>query len=292
MPKASAVERLLHPLKLDQFLGEYFQRRALLIPGRRGKFDFLFAEADFARNLGQATQIRAVFPGLRQARVAPVDIPHMYEAGATICITGMERAHPKLARFAERVRSELNYTGHISFRAYLSPPGSGFDLHFDARITTTLQISGTKRWWYSDVPAVPFPTHNSGREAPGQGEYSWPRRGRLRSVELSPGDLLCLPAGAWHEAKGTDMSLALNMAFDHNGAGAFDSIVEMVRTRLAEDPMWREPLPPIPVNGRGITTPALDALRTRIDLLAAQLVALRDDDVELARAWRSLVRRR
>src|SRR5215207_4430233 len=152
MPKTRALERILNPFTLDEFVGKYFQRRALLVPGRRDKFAFLFSQDDFARNLDQVTHIRAVFPQLRQAAVAPADIEHMYEAGATICVTGMEKAHAKLAKFAERVRSELNYAGNVSFRAYLSPPGSGFDLHFDARIATTLQISGKKRWWYSAKP--------------------------------------------------------------------------------------------------------------------------------------------
>ena len=291
MSKASALRRILHPLTPDEFSERYFQQRALRIRGRPDKFAFLFRQDDFARNLDRATHIRAVFPQLRQAAIGPLDVAHMYEAGATICVTGIDKAHPKLARFAERVRSELNYSGHVSFRAYLSPPGSGFDLHFDARVATTLQIAGTKRWWFSDEPAVPFPTHNSGQEPSGRRPYQWPRLETLRSVVMRPGDLLCLPAGAWHCAKGTSMSLALNMAFDHHGAGAFDSITRMLHERLGDDPAWREPLPAVPANGRRLPEPVLATLRSRIDALQAELSALRDDEAQLARAWRALVRR-
>jgi len=290
MPKASALSRILHPFPGDKFVHDHFQRRALFIRGRKDKFAFLFRRDDFARNLDQVTQIRAVFPELRQARIAPRDVEHMYEAGATICVTGMEKAHPKLARFAEKVRTELNYAGKVSFRAYLSPPGSGFDLHFDARITTSLQIAGSKRWWYAELPAVPFPAHNSGREPGRRNGYRWPEFSELRSIVLSPGDLICLPAGTWHAAEGTSMSLALNMAFDHNGAGALDSLVHILRARLAAAPEWREPLPVAAGQGRSAPAHVMTALRNQIDLLQRELSALRANDAQLTRAWRQLVR--
>jgi ribosomal protein L16 Arg81 hydroxylase len=293
MPTANALQRILHPLSVEQFVERYFQRRSFKLSGARRKFDFLLSQDEFLQGLARATRIRAVFPRLRQATISPADVEHMYEAGATICVTGMEQAHPKLHAVAEQVRTVLNYAGTVSFRAYLSPPGSGFDLHFDARVATTLQIVGTKRWWYSDEPAVPFPTHNSGREPKGQRQYERPRIETLKSVVMHPGDLLCLPAGAWHCAKGEGekFSLALNMAFEHNGAGAFDSIARMLHARLGDDPAWREPLPAVPANGRRLPAPVLETLRSRIDALQAELSALRDNDAELARAWRALVRR-
>jgi ribosomal protein L16 Arg81 hydroxylase len=291
MPAATALQRILAPLSVDEFAEKYFQQRPLKISGKSGKFEFLFREADFLLNLDRVKHIRAVFPKNRQARIQPNEIPDMLEAGATICVTGMERAHVKLRNAAERIRSELNYAGNVSFRAYLSPPGSGFDLHFDARIATTLQIAGTKRWWFSDQPAVPFPAHNSGREPKGVKRHKAPSPRTLRSVLLRPGDVLCLPAGVWHSAKGSTASLALNMAFDHNGGGVFDSIVTMLEQRLGKDAAWREPLPITP-GGQTRRMPAAVAamLRRHIGALRAELVALEQDEAELTRAWRSAVR--
>ena len=291
MPVASALERILAPLSVEEFAEEYFQRRPLKLSGNATKFDFLFREADFLKNLDRVKHVRAVFPKNRQARIHPAEIPDMLDAGATICVTGMERAHPKLRKAAERVKTELNYAGTVSFRAYLSPPGSGFDLHFDARVATTLQIAGTKRWWFSDRPAVAFPTHNSGREPPGAARYRAPPLTALRSVLLRPGDVLCLPAGVWHSAKGSTASLALNMAFDHNGGGVFDSIVSMLKSRLADDPRWREPLP-VAARGHGgrMPGPVASILKSRIGALQAELVALERNEMALARAWRATVK--
>lgn len=291
MARASALQRILHPMTIDEFAADYFQRRPLRIRGKPGKFDFLFRESDFELRLGRAKQIKAVFGELRQATIDARDIRHMLDAGATICVNGIERAHPKLLDVTRQVRAELGYAGTVSFRAYLSPPTRGFDLHFDARVATTLQIAGTKRWWYSDEPAVAFPLNNSGRIANGSaGDHKVPRLGALRSVLLRPGDVLCLPAGVWHCAKGTTKSLALNMAFDHYRAGAFDSIVNALEKRLMREAAWREPLP-VAVRHKGKRAPpaVASAMRERIDALTRELAAMRDDEAALSRAWQRML---
>jgi ribosomal protein L16 Arg81 hydroxylase len=289
----NTLQRILHPLSIDAFVGKFFQRRSFRLPGPANKFDFLFRERDFPVGLDRTKEIRAVFTGNRQVRIRPIEIPQMYEAGATICITGMERAQPKLLRAATLIKSELNYAGSVSFRAYLSPPGSGFGLHYDARVVTTLQISGTKRWWYSREPAIPFPAYNSGKEPKGYPRWLPPPPGALRKIVLRPGDVFCLPAGVWHcaEAQGSGMSLALNLAFDHNGHGTLDSIYYMLKDRLELDERWREPLPVAPgVRGRAIPKEVTSELRRRINALCTELAHLSEDDVELGRAWRKSVR--
>lgn len=292
MPRASPLQRMLDPLRVDKFVEKYFQRLPLKVSGSRGKFDFLFRQDEFQFGLDRATEIRAVFPQQWQARIDAADIKQMMRAGATICVTGMEQANPKLLNAARLVRAELNYPGEVTFRAYLSPPDRGFDLHFDARGTTTLQIAGTKRWWYSAEPALLFPLHNSGREPAGtEREYKVPKLNGLRSVWLRPGDLLCLPAGVWHCAKAGSTSLALNMAFDHCGAGVFDSIMIMLQKLLMQDPAWREPLPVAPhSNGRKLPESVASVLRERIDALQMELSNIRDNDAALRDAWQTSVR--
>jgi ribosomal protein L16 Arg81 hydroxylase len=293
MPTTSTLQRILNPVSLDEFIEQWFQRRPLRVRGAQGKFDFLFAASDFPLRLDKVEEIKAVFPKNRQQRIDPVDIKLSMENGATICINGMERAHPKLRRAARLIRSELSYAGIVDFRAYLSPPGHGFDLHFDARVATTLQIAGTKRWWFSSEPAVRFPLENSSRSARSRAQYRIPKLSTLQSVLLRPGDVLCLPAGVWHCAKAKTMSLALNMAFDHYGAGVFDSIVSVLERRLMRDIRWREPLPVARRgNGRHIPVKSASVLRERIDALQLELSKLREDEAALERAWRTAVRSR
>jgi ribosomal protein L16 Arg81 hydroxylase len=294
MPSASVLQRIVHPLTVDEFVDGYFQRRPLRLKRPRNKFDFLFRESDFPVNLDRVRHIRAVFPRNRQAQIRPTEIEHMYEAGATICVTGMEQAHPRLRAAAERVRAELAYAGEITFRAYLSPPGSGFDLHFDARVATTLQIAGKKRWWYSKEPAVAFPLYNSGREPAGWPKARPPARSDLVEVVLEPGDVLCLPAGVWHcaKAQGNHMSLALNMAFDHKSGGFLDFLTGMLQNRVVRDAAWRQPLPVHAGRKDRLPHSVAAMLRERIEEVEADLAALRDNEAALARAWRQTMRSR
>jgi ribosomal protein L16 Arg81 hydroxylase len=286
--KRGMIARLFHPVSPDELARRYFEKRSLLVRGSPGKYDFLFHQREFKHRLDRATEIRAVFGGLWQAAIAPGDIKEMFHAGATICVTGMESIHDKLGRAALQIKRELLYPGDVSFRAYLSPAGSGFDLHYDARIATTLQIAGTKRWWYSATPAVPFPRHNSPHPLDKQAGPRPPGPRGLRSVLLRPGDLLCLPAGIWHRARAETDCLALNLAFDHNTASVIDALADALESRLDRDEAWRRP-PPIAVGspGRGIPAEAMADLRDRLDRIHRELSAIRDDPAALRRLWRA-----
>src|SRR5829696_4585877 len=94
------IARIIHPLPVSEFLSSYFERRPLVIRGQAKKFSHLFAADDFKFGLDRVTEIRAVFEGLWQATIDPADIKEMFNAGASICVTGLERAHPKLLQTA------------------------------------------------------------------------------------------------------------------------------------------------------------------------------------------------
>jgi ribosomal protein L16 Arg81 hydroxylase len=235
------LDAMLAPISVRTFLYEYFGLRPLLVRGHPGKFDKLLKPGDFIYGLDKVAEIRCVFKDLKQATISPADVREMYEAGATICVTGVDRAHSSLQAAAKRIERDIGYAGRIDFRAYLSPPKSGFDIHYDARVATTLQIDGTKTWWYSDEPHVPFPTENSPRSDMRRVRRAVSRL-RLRKVILQPGDLLCLPPGVWHKAQaGSGGSLALNMAFNHAGATVLDLILSELRDALGSKPGCREP---------------------------------------------------
>lgn len=285
--KLSAIARILRPVKVEEFLSSYFERHPLIIRGTQEKFKYLFKPDDFKFGLERVSEIRAVFPGLWQAQIHPADIKEMVKAGASICVTGIENAHPKLLQVANSIKTELSYGGTISFRAYLSPPGAGFDLHFDARVATTLQIMGSKRWWFSKAPATEFPDKNSPRQIEVlKSKYALPELDQLRSVLLRPGDLLCLPAGTWHRARAQSLSLSLNLAFDHNGAGVFDVIVAALQEKFQNDPAWRAPLPALIRDSHDDFPVAVAAiLRERVDLLQQALCEMRNSEAALKRAW-------
>jgi ribosomal protein L16 Arg81 hydroxylase len=239
--RRSTLEAVLRPVSVEQFLHEYFGKRPLLIRGNPKKFDALMKPQDFIRNLDRVTEIRCVFGELRQATIRPADLREMFDAGATICVTGIDRAHASLRRAARLIESEIGYAGRVDFRAYLSPPSTGFDIHYDARVATTLQLDGSKTWWYSLEAHTPFPTENSSRT-----DLPAIRRAvskvRLQKVTLRPGDLLCIPPGVWHKARaGRHGSLALNLAFNHTNGSVLDVMLRQLRELLSSERACREP---------------------------------------------------
>ena len=285
--QAPTIARILHPVSVKDFLSSYFEQRPLIIRGPATKFNHVVTAHEFKLGLDRVTEIRAVFAGLWQATIDPADIKEMINAGASVCVTGLEQGQPKLRQIANAIKRELNYAGTVGFRAYLSPPGTGFDLHFDARVATTLQIAGSKRWWFSSTPAELFPPANSPRNQKVlEREYSVPKLKQLKSVLLRPGDLLCLPAGTWHRARAQTMSLALNLAFDHGRAGVFDVLVEALYEKLQDDPAWRKPLPSIAgVNGKKLPPEVAAILRERLQSLQLSLAEMQHDNAALKRAW-------
>lgn len=235
------LANILAPVTTHEFVGDYFGKRPLFVRGTRPKFDRLMTPAAFIHGLDRVHEIRCVFGELRQATIGPADIKEMFQAGATICVTGLERAHRRLQAAARQIEKEIGFLGRVDFRAYLSPPDTGFDFHYDARIATSLQIDGSKTWWYSTEAEVAYPTENSHR-----GDMAAVRRSvsrhEIRQVALRPGDLLCLPAGVWHRAEaGSGGSLALNMAFNHAGATVLDVVLRRLREKLVDYADGRQP---------------------------------------------------
>jgi ribosomal protein L16 Arg81 hydroxylase len=210
----------------------------------------------------------------------------------------------KLYAYARAVKLQLGYLGNLRFNCYLSPDGSGADTHFDARVSTTIQIEGNKRWRFSKCPAVAWPLSNAQVDsdgcpvwmAPWAGYEDWERlwpvhEESFMEVILEPGDVLCLPAGTWHNAKAIGRSLALNLAF--SPVQFFSVLTRIVETEFMRRAQWRGGPPPIVA-----TEARTDTLPRELEsYLADRLQELRDflntldlTEPRLLRVWQDLMR--
>lgn len=237
-------------------------QRSVHIPGGAEKVGDLFSLDAFRAAVAAAAQrpdaprhgfeVRA---GATRA-IAASTIDAELAAGNTICVSAIELGDRKLAALAAELKQQLAFAGRVSVHAYLSPKGSGFSfVHFDARIATTLQIAGRKRWRYAQHSSLPWPAHNV-RIAP-DGSLDWhqppspwelaaglPGKLDLAEVVLEPGHVLCLPAGTFHAAEAVDdVSLSININFNYSGF--FELLLPYLRDRLAYLPGWREPPPAV-----------------------------------------------
>ncbi|MGH9347919.1 MAG: DUF6817 domain-containing protein [Vicinamibacterales bacterium] len=304
---ATALEYLLAPLRPDVFLSEFWARKPLYIRGWEDKFRSLFTLERLEAGLqsDDTLTVRASFDGGRtQVRPDPADAMTLYRAGATICVNDVARIDPSLGRLAAAVRAQLNFIGGADVRAYLSPDGQGYDMHFDSRVATTLQISGRKRWRFSTGVALPWP-HYQVRSGAGDtlvtdyrfqqpvqdwDEFVPPTASSFEEVMLEPGDVLCLPAGTWHSAEAIGHSLALNLAF--GSAGMWDVLEPVIAARVRTRPPWREPPPLVLTQGIhcGQLPPDIDAFfKARIAELIHVLEDLAADTTSLGQSWHRLV---
>jgi len=247
------LQELVSPISGEEFVNSYFARASLNTKGHPGKFDHIFSWGKLKQALlrGQKISdsrynITASFTGGEDSGNPRAMIKaendkaiELLNAGATVCITNIHMADPFLARWAQAIRAQLNFTGTVGVNCYVSPDASGLPMHYDKRVATTLQIAGKKRWKFSTEPAKAWPNTNEVYQGgPGGKEVGkLPADMEFREVELNPGDLLCLPAGTWHAARGVGFSLALNLYF---GPRSFlDQFIPLLQDFAVSNEDWR-----------------------------------------------------
>jgi hypothetical protein len=318
------LRALLWPITPETFVHDYWGKQPLFVKGFPGKYTTLFDAEMFSRvietpNPGHLDFLRASFDkktseGKSAAAKSPDELCSsafrastdqavpLFDAGATLCASQIETRVPALATFLAAIKRQLGYAGKVSFNSYLSPPGAGYNWHFDARVACTLQIEGTKRWRFSGYPAIPWPRANGSLRADGTAQYADPAVQpqaweQLRTVDhaattevlLEPGDLLILPAGFWHEAcGGSEGSLALNLTLT---AISYTHLVRsLLDNLLTPEADWRSPAPVLPVGVLGDVDPdGIAAITAQLARAAELLQSLRGDSAAVARLWAASV---
>ncbi|HLI95991.1 MAG TPA: cupin domain-containing protein [Candidatus Baltobacteraceae bacterium] len=319
------LRALLAPVTPQEFVHEYWGKKPLYVKGFKDKYKGFFDAAMFSRALTAPGAVapdflRASFDRKTEAGTSAMpNVPTehrssafranldqavaLFDAGATLCVSQIETRAVSLAPFVAAIKRQLGYPCRVSFNAYLSPPGSGYNWHFDSRIASTLQIEGTKTWRFSNKPAMPWPRANGSIRADGVAQYAdpnvtaqeWERlepfdEKDTTEVLLEPGDLLILPAGIWHEAcGGTGGSLALNLAFTPIPYTML--IGSVLDALLTPDPEWRSPTPLLPGANPGELDPqGVATISAQLVRAAVALESLSGDSAAVVRIWQSMVR--
>jgi hypothetical protein len=187
-------------------------------------------------------------PSLQHMRADQID--DAYASGLTCQLGGLQFLHGPCGVAADRLRRELNHAGNVHFYAFLSPRASGAPMHFDRSPGLTIQLEGSKTWRYAKAPSmdeVPEQTTLAKLERFRE-EHPWaspssPRDDELLETTLYPGDVLHVPAGAWHEASAGDHSLAIAIELDKRPLA--DVVAAHLRGLLTRQPQWRRTPPPV-----------------------------------------------
>lgn len=294
------LKELLSPVSCEEFANSYFARTSLSVEGNPQKFNHIFNWEKLRQALSRGQNISdkrynitASFAGGEDSastrhmmQAHHNQVIDLLNAGATICITNIHMADPFLARWAQAIRTQLNFTGTVGVNCYVSADGSGLPMHYDKRVATTLQIAGKKRWKFSVESAKAWPSTNEVYQEGQVGEDigKLPADMEFREVELNPGDLLCLPAGAWHSARGIGFSLALNLYFAPRNL--FDQFIPLLQNIVDANENWRGGPPVTIEKTQGKIPPTIATyLRERIEEFHKMALEIIDNPDSLAEPW-------
>jgi JmjC domain len=191
-------------------------------------------------------------------RIQPSQARTMLAAGATLQARNVTLVDANLAAFASAVKAQIGCPGTLMLSAFLSPEGTGFKTHLDAKNVIGWQIEGRKRWRVSKRKAVETPTKGALYLSDGYGQYEdgtepaepWEQFRRIPpkdfvDVVLAPGDAFFVPAGVWHGCDAQGESLSMSFAVAH--CPVADVLASALDALLGNNASWRS----APVLGAG-----------------------------------------
>lgn len=302
MPRFGFAE-LVRPLQPHEFLGTVFGREPRHFPGEADRFSPLFSFAEMNRLLGMwrlwsertfkvvldgrdlAAEEFCVAGHSRQGHpVMLVDarrVEALMARGATVVLDVMESLSPGVRAIAHALQSALG--GSVLCNVYCSfEAHAGFPSHYDTTDVFALHIAGVKRWRVYEGRArhpVDRPGHSYCYQSPAHHQSA---RGRVLSeVEMTPGDVLYLPRGQYHDALAVQ-GASLHLSFGITRATGLD-FMSMLGDALVDEALLREELPHFD---------DVDATLRHLQRLGAHLVQLLDTPAlagEVARWQRARV---
>lgn len=304
---------LIKPHTVAEFADNFFLKLAMHAPGE-GISRLPFFNLDRVRTLlhsqrGQdgnsSFRIDANFrnnPDDALFAVEEGQVGHLLDAGATVCLTAVHLVDPALSRLVARFKAQLSFVGRIGVNCYISGPGAGFRLHFDSKAAFVVQLQGSKRWRFERRSGFPFPRRSGRVDQSGEvrlegghmSEELWEKtrtlaRETLSEVVLKPGDVLCLPPGALHEAEaGDDSSLALTIGFQP--VSPWEIFNALLAKEFRESQAWRAGIPVLPNRPpQAAPNAVLSYLEERTKDLQDFVASITPNDQRLADAWYSSI---
>ncbi|MFE3992097.1 cupin domain-containing protein [Streptomyces goshikiensis] len=276
------LSKLIAPLDMATFQGEFFERKPLLI---RREDRAYYADLLTLDNVDEILSLSSLHnEDVRVAiegSIVSLDDrlafgPHghtnaqeavyaSYREGATIIIDGLHTRWAPLQRLVHALGVETNAKFQVN--TYLTPGGEaqGFKPHQDNHDVFIAQAHGIKRWaLYGTRHELPLKHHH---QTPVD-EYGEPEH----EFDLHPGDLLYLPRGTVHAARSTD-SASLHLTFGARPLLRSNLLVEAIEQLINGDVRFRQGLPLGFVSDKELSRQCEEDLAQLIGILAEKLSA-------------------
>jgi 50S ribosomal protein L16 3-hydroxylase len=244
------LDAWLAPTDVATFREAFFGRRALFRAGMPERLDPVLALSAWnvpALLARHTSSVVAWFQGLDgrpvTAYVSPEAAPRLYQGGSTFYLRQM----PVLAPLTEAIAAALTVpTQNVECTLFCNQPGARTRMHFDPLDTITLQVTGSKRWRLAPNLHAAHPTVSYGTLDPQlmpdlrlYAHDCLPTRMPDDAEEylLTPGSVLYVPCGFWHETESDEASISLHV--HHIPVLWVDAVLVTLRAKLLRDPAWR-----------------------------------------------------
>ncbi|MFO0665956.1 MAG: cupin domain-containing protein [Polyangiaceae bacterium] len=255
----SVLANMLRPMSEAAFMKQKWAREACVAHGPLSRLDTLAglpelasveALLDHVAAANKHTSVRAWFQDAtgrhESIGIEPQDAKRLYRGGGvTIVVDGLNLVSPRIDTFLDSMGAALGTPAIACCNVYASPPGARTVMHFDPQESFLLQVQGRKRWRYAANTTFRFPTEASNFYAHVPGHEviarTFPKEmpKTARKVTLSPGSVLYLPRGTWHEAQAVTHSLGVTLTFASKTWG--DVLLDELRERIMKEEAWRMP---------------------------------------------------
>lgn len=235
------LEYLVSPLSTDEFLSKYWGKRAVLIPGNEKKFKELFGWNEVNHFLDES---RGSYDGLRliyEKNPLPHEelnrVDQWLEKGATLGINSINAVDAVMKEFSSMLARDLN-TG-VNINCYVSCPNKqGFDTHYDMHDVFALHLEGKKIWRVFEPTIQTYPLHAQGNIHKGSApEDTDP----YIQHEMTPGDILYIPRGHWHDA--LSITPSIHLAVGPESRSGYEFMVWLASQMMNNEEFFRKDFP-------------------------------------------------
>tara|TARA_R110000868_G_scaffold38884_2_gene135744 strand:+ start:47 stop:1252 length:1206 start_codon:yes stop_codon:yes gene_type:complete len=279
---------LIAPMTPETFFADYFGRRAVHIPGDADKIRRLFDWSSFNRlvNMSTVWNAQTMKMALDGRNLAPDEFCSMgtlreggramvpdwprvgglLEDGASLVLDLMEMLDPGSAAIATAL--QMATASRVTCNAYYSRhQRPAFKSHFDTMEVFAVHIEGEKTWQLYEGRFEEPIEADGYRYASFDEAYHADARGALaEEVTLTPGDILYIPRGQYHDALAASEA-CLHLSFGTVRPTGLDFLRTVSRAATA-DPLFRREMP---------TVDEPEAYRERVRDLAGRLLTMLDN---------------
>jgi ribosomal protein L16 Arg81 hydroxylase len=261
--RAVTLADILAPMTPETFFAEHYDRKPLHIPGAADKFAGLM-DWDILTRLLNMTAIWSSKSLLMQSDrqtlppgsyCVPAEdrsgntvlqpdagkVMDLLRKGSSLVANDIDTLTPELSRTADAF--EAAFDAKVQVNLYCSwKQRQAFNSHFDTHDVFALHVEGEKVWRvYSTRMPHPIRHERHGNDAYDETQHKKQRGPLLMEVRMTPGDVLYLPRGWYHDALASSGG-TVHMAFGVTEMIGFDAIGALSDFAV-EDEAFRRNLP-------------------------------------------------